>query len=135
MWFYCTCTMYTYYKPVNTFCIKTENTLCVLINDIKVYFSVQKPEDVEICCFPDFLKCVTEKKTTTAVFVFGVHLAGILATKPCLNALYEVQVVRVLQTALSHDLIVEPSVGEALYTVLESVPTSIIDSLTGVISV
>lgn len=91
-------------------------------------------KDVEDCSIQNFLKLIPERTTSTAVFVFGIHVAGILGSQTHLNALYESHVIDVLQTALSHDLVAAPAVGEAFYKVLKTLPLYLIQSLKGTIN-
>ncbi|CAC5409592.1 BRAT1 [Mytilus coruscus] len=92
-------------------------------------------EDVEDCSIPYFLQLIPERTSSTAVFVFGIHVTGILGSQTNLNALYESHVIDVLQTTLSHDLVAAPAIGEAFYKVLKTIPLYIIQSLKDLMSI
>ncbi|VDI63061.1 Hypothetical predicted protein, partial [Mytilus galloprovincialis] len=113
--------------------IKDDTCLNKLIDLLRT--KLDNVKDVEDCSIPNFLKLITERTTSTAVFVFGIHVAGILGSQTHLNALYESHVIDVLQTALSHDLVAAPAVGEAFYKVLKTLPLYMIQSLKDLMSV
>ncbi|XP_071129438.1 uncharacterized protein [Mytilus edulis] len=113
--------------------IKDDTCLNKLIDLLRT--KLDHVKDVEDCSIQNFLKLIPERTTSTAVFVFGIHVASILGSQTKLNALYESHVINVLQTALSHDLVAAPAVGEAFYKVLKTLPLYMIQSLKDLMSV